>query len=129
MSSWYVYGNQGFSEQYVYPVGQNNGQISSVVGGYGRDGVSYQYDKLKRLISASSTVGWSQSYTYDGFGNMTHKSGSFNVLTNPATNQMIGFNYDANGNLIPGQLELRCGEPAGGRGCGGRGAVYVRPVE
>ena len=30
---------------------------------------------------------------------MTYKGGSFNVLMNPATNQMSGFNYDGNGNL------------------------------
>ena len=61
--------------------------------------VSYQYDKLKRLTSASSTAGWSQAYTYDGFGNMTSRSPGFNIQSNPATNRMIGFNYDSNGNL------------------------------
>ena len=64
--------------------------------------VSYQYDRLKRLISATSSVWGQQLYTYDGFGNMTSKSGSFNVLINPATNQMTGFNYDANGNMYQG---------------------------
>ena len=94
----YGYGSQSFLEQYVYTSGQNNGQISSVVEGTGET-VSYQYDKLKRLVASSSSFGWSQQYSYDGFGNMTYKSGNFNVLMNPATNQMSGFNYDGNGNL------------------------------
>ena len=85
----------GFSEQYNYTSGTNNGQISSVVEGTGET-VSYQYDKLKRLITATSTVWGQQLYTYDGFGNMTSKTGSFNVLINAATNRMTGFNYDLN---------------------------------
>ena len=85
----YGVGAQNFSEQYVYPGGQNNGQISSVVEGSGET-VSYQYDRLKRLVAASSTFGWSQQYGYDGFGNMTYKSGNFNALVDPATNRLSG---------------------------------------
>ncbi len=96
------YPNSIFSEQYMYSSGQNNGQISSVVEGTGET-VSYQYDRLKRLIAANSTVGWSQQYTYDGFGNMTYKSGNFNAQADPATNRLVGIGtYDANGNLYQG---------------------------
>jgi len=92
---------QSFSEQYVYTAGQNNGQISSAVEGTGET-VGYQYDKLKRLIAANSTAGWAQQYTYDGFGNMTYKTGSFNMQADPATNHLIGSLYDANGNMLGG---------------------------
>src|SRR5262249_54504883 len=93
-----------FSESYVFPTA-NNGQIAQVVEGTGET-VSYQYDRLKRLTSASSSLNWSQSYTYDGFGNMTARNvggssglGYFSIGADPTTNRMVGFNYDANGNL------------------------------
>jgi len=41
--------------QYVYPIGQNNGQVSQVVDGVSGETIAYQYDALKRLVSASST--------------------------------------------------------------------------
>jgi RHS repeat-associated protein len=88
-------------ENYLYTAGQNNGQISEVQEGSGET-VSYQYDRLKRLISASSTLGWSQQYTYDGFGNMTYKSGNFSAYADPATNRLIVASYDANGNMYQG---------------------------
>lgn len=101
-TSWYAYpGSGSFSETYNYTARTNNGQISSVVEGTG-ERVAYTYDMLKRLTNATSSVWGSQSYSYDGFGNMTSKGGSFNVLVNPATNQMTGFNYDANGNMYQG---------------------------
>jgi RHS repeat-associated protein len=72
--------------------------------------ITYQYDSLNRLIQASGTGGpqgaWSQSFTFDGFGNLTQKTGSNApsnafLATNPATNQLTsnGGQYDANGNL------------------------------
>lgn len=98
----YDFGSLSWSEQYIYPTGQNNGQVSSIVEGSG-ESVSYQYDKLKRLVAASSTYGWSQAYSYDGFGNMTYKSGSFSALADPSTNRLTGIgSYDANGNLYLG---------------------------
>jgi RHS repeat-associated protein len=96
---------QSFSETYNYSSNQNNGQITSVSEGTGET-VSYQYDRLKRLTSANSSSGWTQTYGYDGFGNMTSRGpgglGYFNIQANPATNQMVGFNYDGNGNLHVG---------------------------
>jgi RHS repeat-associated protein len=96
---------QSFSETYNFSSTQNNGQITSVSEGTGET-VSYQYDRLKRLISANSSSGSTQTYGYDGFGNMTSRGpgglGYFNIQANPANNQMIGFNYDGNGNLHVG---------------------------
>jgi len=105
--SWFLpyYGSQSFSEQYVYSGTQNNGQITQAVEGTGET-VNYQYDQLNRLTYSGSTAGWYQQYTYDGFGNMTGRNpggvGYFNILADPATNRMVGFNYDANGNLHNG---------------------------
>jgi YD repeat-containing protein len=36
--------------------------------------VSYTYDTLNRLATASSNAGWADSYTYDEFGNLTDKT-------------------------------------------------------
>ncbi len=95
---------QYFSEQYNYPAGQKNGQVSSITEGTGET-VVYQYDMLKRLTGATAS-GWTQSYIYDGFGNMTAKSGSFNMLVDPMTNHVAGlpngWYYDGNGNLYQG---------------------------
>jgi RHS repeat-associated protein len=59
---------------------------------------------LNRLASAAATNGaWGQSYTYDGFGNLTDKepTGSappLHVTVDPATNRWTGIPCDANGN-------------------------------
>src|ERR1035438_6506740 len=49
-------------------------------------------------------VAWSQWYAYDGFGNMTEKESTtgtvMTVAVNPATNQIVGQPYDANGNML-----------------------------
>ena len=61
-------------------------------------------DTLNRLATASGT-GWAESYTYDGFGNLTDKTptaGSppvLHVAVNAANNQLVGYAYDANGNM------------------------------
>jgi len=52
----------------------NNGKIGSQTDNISGETVSYQYDSLNRLISASAG-GWNQSYSYDGFGNLTNRSG------------------------------------------------------
>ena len=46
---------------------------------------------------------WSQTYVYDGFGNMTDKISDHSVMTvamDPATNRIVGEAYDANGNML-----------------------------
>jgi len=89
--------------QYVYSATQNNGQITQAIDGISGETISYQYDALKRLISAASSptsgstpTAWTQTYQYDGFGNL----GPAGV--NAATNRLAGPAYDANGNLLGG---------------------------
>jgi len=60
--------------------------------------VTYQYDSLNRLISASGS-GWTQTQAYDGFGNLTGRTGTVQPTTistpvNAATNQLSGYTYD-----------------------------------
>ena len=75
--------------------------------------VNYTYDALNRLASAETTYQanvpqWGQSYTYDGFGNLTAQTvtqGSapaFSAVYDPSTNHpAAGFgSVDANGNLL-----------------------------
>jgi len=59
----------------------NNGQVVRAVDGVSGETISYQYDALKRLLSASSSpnaggtpAAWMQSYSYDGFRNLTGKT-------------------------------------------------------
>lgn len=66
---------------------------------------SYTHDDLSRIASDNCGSNWSQTFSYDPFGNIS-KSGtqSFLPTYNTATNQMtaIGSNtpsYDANGNV------------------------------
>jgi RHS repeat-associated protein len=72
----------------------------------GGEEVNYTYDALSRL-SAAWTTGpeWGQSYSYDGFGNRTAATvtkgtaPSSSLAFDPATNRIVGYYYDANGNL------------------------------
>jgi len=57
--------------EYVYSTSQNNGRITSSIDHISGETVTYTYDKLNRLQVASGN-GWSGTYTYDGFGNMTN---------------------------------------------------------
>jgi RHS repeat-associated protein len=87
---------------YNYPAaGLNNGQISSST--VNSTTTSYAYDALKRLSSTTVNGTLSQSYTYDGFGNMTSKQGAglnFTNTVNQNTNQLAGYCYDADGNML-----------------------------
>ncbi len=91
---------------YNYPGGVNNGKISSMTDAISGETVSYQYDSLNRLISASGS-GWTQTQAYDGFGNLTGRTGTgtasgttISTPANQSTNQLSGYSYDANGNLL-----------------------------
>ena len=98
--------------QYVYSATQNNGQITQAVDTLSGETISYQYDALKRLTSASSTPNagsstapWTETFQYDGFGNLTAKTlnGTTTPLpANPATNRLTYAGYDANGNITSG---------------------------
>ncbi len=90
--------------KYIYTAGQNNGRIAQSIDGYMPETVNYTYDSLNRLSNAAATSGaYSQSYTYDGFGNLTSKSAAgsypaYSASFNPATNRQYSVTYDANGN-------------------------------
>ncbi len=64
---------------------------------------NYAADDLSRLTSANCGSAWSQTFTYDPFGNLT-KNGS--LIWNPGYSQSTnrytlgGTSYDANGNLL-----------------------------
>ena len=104
--------------------------------------ISYTYDALKRLSSATAST-WTQSYSYDGFGNLTGKTvpaGSAEPVfpgVNSAKNHLLGATYDLNGNttavntfgltygggepvgigqerVVDGDLCVRCGESSRG---------------
>ena len=98
--------------QYVYSATQNNGKITSETDVLSGEQVTYTYDSLNRLASATSSVnpGWGQSYAYDGFGNLTTQTvtkgtaPSLSVSYDPATNRRTGESADANGNIcVSGQ--------------------------
>jgi RHS repeat-associated protein len=95
---------------YNYSATQNDGRITSMQDVTSGETITYAYDSLNRLISASGTSdpqgNWSQTFSYDGFGNLLSKLGNNapNVTSwtvNPATNQLTsnGASYDANGNM------------------------------
>jgi RHS repeat-associated protein len=94
----------GLNVTYNYPTaGSNNGQIASQYDAISGETVTYAYDSLKRLSSASSSLSWNQNFTYDGFGNLTAKTGSGiapvgSYPTSLATNQLTTGTYDSNGN-------------------------------
>jgi RHS repeat-associated protein len=57
------------------------------------------------VTSAASTAAWTQTYQYDGFGNLTAKvlnGSSTPIPVNAATNQLTNAGYDANGNMTSG---------------------------
>jgi len=99
---------------YNFPATQNNGRIVSSSDGLTGENVSYTYDSLNRLIAAASTgVQWNESYSYDGFGNMTGKTSTKGTPANPQVDsntnraRMINdYGFDANGNWlgVPGPL-------------------------
>ncbi len=67
---------------------------------------AYTHDDLGRIASANCGSVWSQTFSYDAFGNLT-KAGtnSFNPGYNSQTNQMSsGATYDANGDVVTDSL-------------------------
>jgi hypothetical protein len=83
---------------YTYPSGTNNAKISSQYDAISGETVTYAYDSLNRLLSASGS-GWSENYGFDGFGNLTSKTPTggapqLSIGVNPANNQVVGHTYD-----------------------------------
>jgi len=91
---------------YAYSPTQNNGQITQVTDSISGETISYQYDSLKRLTIASSTVSAnSQSFQYDGFANLISKTlgtTTTSIGVTAATNQLSSASYDSNGNMTSG---------------------------
>ncbi len=101
----------GMNMQYVYSSTNNNGQIAQAIDLVLGEQITYQYDALKRLISAaSSTTGsnptpiWGQTFNYDGFSNLTDMSPTtgaappLHQVVDPHSNQITPGTYDPNGN-------------------------------
>ncbi len=92
---------------YAYSATQNNGKITSETDALSVEQVLYTYDSLNRLASAQTAGagGWGQSYTYDGFGNLTDQTlikgtaPDVHVAYNYLTNRQTGDTADANGNI------------------------------
>ena len=100
--------NGGVDMQYIYSAGHNNGRVTQTIDGVLGETVNYTYDNLHRLLTATATnSAWGESYSYDGFGNLTAKTptvGSapaYTGLPNGATNATGS--VDANGNSQTGQ--------------------------
>jgi RHS repeat-associated protein len=97
---------------YSYSATQNNGQITQVDDQISKETIVYQYDSLKRLISAASTPdsgnsvpAWTQTYSYDGFGNLMGRvtnGTTYSIPIDAATNRVSGASYDLNGNSTQG---------------------------
>ena len=105
LTSQYVPGY--LSMTYNYSSTQNNGRITSSQDGVTGESTNYTYDALSRLTNASNSL-WSEAYGYDGFGNLTSKSGSggspngapsMSVSYNANNQQTSGVSYDADGNV------------------------------
>ncbi|MEQ1884082.1 MAG: RHS repeat-associated core domain-containing protein [Bryobacteraceae bacterium] len=102
--------------QYAYPsAGSNNGKLASQTDVLSGEQVVYTYDSLNRLATAQtadnpSVTQWGQSYTYDGFGNLTDQDvikGSvptMHVVYSASTNRQTGDTADLNGNIGSGYL-------------------------
>ncbi|MCC6589029.1 MAG: hypothetical protein IT168_20190 [Bryobacterales bacterium] len=103
----------GVNINYTFPTTGNNGRIQSMTNVLTGETVTYQYDALNRLATATSNdptggqtfTPWGQSFAYDGFGNLTGQTvtkGSapqMAITVDPATNRVNGAAYDANGNM------------------------------
>ena len=96
-------GTASVNMSYSYSANQNNGKVTSQTDNVSGEQVTYTYDALNRLATAQATsAAWGQSYTYDGFGNLTDQNviaGSapmFHAVYNPLTNNDSC--ADANGN-------------------------------
>ncbi len=104
--------SSGLYVNYNYPSIGNNGKISSEHdGGSGVETITYTYDNLNRLIAASDQptwyFPWGQSFSYDGFGNLTNASvtqGSAPSLSATYDSHNHAGGEDANGN--PGSVPL-----------------------
>ena len=109
-----AYGPQE-NRTYNYPAGANNGKISSMYNAISGETITYAYDSLNRLATASDCalpsgctqqqLQWGEQYGFDSFGNLLSKTptaGSGPSLSQAvnAANQITNQSYDANGNTL-----------------------------
>jgi RHS repeat-associated protein len=94
--------------QYNYPTSNNNGKIQSDTDVVSGETVTYTYDSLNRLASAtSSTPNWGQSFGYDGFGNLNNvavtkgSAPTLSVSYNASSNRRSSDCSDGSGNISP----------------------------
>jgi RHS repeat-associated protein len=121
-----ITGSAPLDISYNFTAGQNDGKITSQTDNLSGETVTYQYDSLNRLLSATSSQSWGETYGFDSFGNLLSKTGTGGAPTlsqsvNTATNQIVGQRYDANRNQLAGPLggvsydaENRVASAAGG---------------
>ncbi len=93
-------GLEAFGGITYYP----NGNMETVSDAINYGGTwTYSYDAFNRLSSASDLndngTTSTYNYSYDVYGNRWSETGGFNQAFN-ANNQIVGFSYDANGNLL-----------------------------
>ena len=95
---------------YAFSGDKNNGRIlsrknferNSTTG----ETVTYTYDDLNRVTAASSNVGWTQAFDFDGFGNLWSQTMTNGTATPMSVNLSMGKNridssgwsFDLNGN-------------------------------
>ncbi|MCC6589928.1 MAG: RHS repeat protein [Bryobacterales bacterium] len=85
-----------------FPGTANNGRITGTKDLQSLEEITYQYDALNRLTSATKTGGgWSETYGYDGFGNLNQK-GASSWLIDTSTNRL----HSSTGASRPGALRL-----------------------
>jgi len=78
---------------------------------------NYLYDDLQRLSASNCGSLWTQTFTYDPFGNITKiGSGTFMPGYSPTQNQFtsipgVSVQYDANGNLLTDNLNTYTWDP------------------
>jgi YD repeat-containing protein len=68
--------------------GSNAGKIVSQTDNVSGETVTYAYDSLSRLTSASASGNaWTQTYSYDGFGNLTNRTGTLRTASKGKNNK------------------------------------------
>jgi RHS repeat-associated protein len=98
-----ITGSAPLDISYNFTAGQNNGKIASQTDNLSGETVTYQYDSLNRLITATSSQSWGETYGFDAFGNLLSKTptGGAPALSQSvytSSNYIMGQNYDASGN-------------------------------
>ena len=64
------------------------------------DTQTFTYDSLNRLTAVTSSIGNNESFSYDGFGNITNLNGT--GYSYDSGNHRTNLTYDANGNVTQG---------------------------